>query len=91
MANADIKLDHGGIGDMLKSGMFAPMCHEEASNIAASVRGAWPDADVVVDDYVTDRNASSVTIREPNAMLRQVRDGILTRAASGSGHEVTSR
>lgn len=90
MAN-DVTLDHGGIAGLLKSGMFAPMCHEEASKIAANVRGAWPDADVVVDDYVTDRNASSVTIREGDALIRQVRDGILTRAASGSGHEVTSR
>lgn len=62
-----------------------------AQAIAGHVRAERPTADVVVDSYLTDRAAASVTIREPEARLWQVRDGILTRAAGAAGLEVRSR
>jgi hypothetical protein len=64
---------------------------EAAESIAASVRAQQPDADVVVDNYTTDRSASAVTIRDPRARLWQVRDGIFTRAAATVGMRIRAR
>jgi hypothetical protein len=88
----DLRLDSPGIAALLKSGPFAAAVHEVAEGIASDVRGSVPaDVEVVVDDYTTDRAASSVTIKDARGALWQARDGVLTRAASGSGVEVTDR
>lgn len=88
----DLRLDHAGIAGLLKSGPFQAAVHEIAEGIANDVRGQVPeDVEVVVDDYTTDRAASSVTIKDARGMLWQARDGVLTRAAGGSGVEVTER
>lgn len=86
-----LRLDHGGVAEVLKSGGVKSAVHELAEQIAAAARSQRPGADIVVDDYVTDRSASSVTIREPQAMAWQVRDGILTRSAAAAGLEVTEK
>ena len=88
---ADVRLDSKGIAALLNSDEVASAVHDLAERVAANVRGARPEADVVVDDYQTDRRASSVTIREAYARRLQVRDGILTRAAAAEGLEVTER
>lgn len=82
--------DRGGTGEVLRS-TYRAAVHQAAQRIASSVRGSWPGADVVVDDYTTDRSASSVTIREPDARMRVVRDGLLIRDAAAAGLEVRSR
>lgn len=88
----DFRLDRDGIRDLLKSNALADPVHELAERIANQVRGAVPEnGDVVVDDYTTDRKASSVTIRHPAALALQARDGILTRAAASVGLEVRER
>jgi hypothetical protein len=87
-----LKLDHKGIAALLKSQAFAEAMHRQAEAVAQSVREQLPgDADVVVDDYTTDRRASSVTIRDPRGRLWEVRDGVLSRAAVANGLEVTER
>ncbi len=89
---ADIKLDRKGIQEILKSPGMRKVIHEVTEKIAADVRSQLdPGTDVVVDDYTTDRAASSVTIRDAAGKLWQVRDGVLTRAAAGQGLEVTER
>lgn len=88
---ADVRLDSQGIAALLNSDEIADAVHGYAERVAANVRGARPEADVVVDDYTTDRKASSVTIREAYARRLQVRDGVLTRAAAAEGLEVTER
>lgn len=82
--------DNRGIAEILKT-QFKDETHALAEQIAANVRAQKPDADVVVDDYMTDRAASSVTIRDVRGKLWQVRDGVLTRAAAAVGLEVTER
>lgn len=82
--------DERGIRETLKT-QFKDDTHALAERIAASVRAQHTDLDVVVDDYVTDRAASSVTIRDVRGMIYQVRDGLLTRAAASAGLEVTER
>lgn len=91
MADVQVKLDSAGISQVLHSAGVARAVHMKAEEIAGAVRSARPDADVVVDDYTTDRAASSVTIRDARGRLWQVRDGILTRAAATAGLEVAER
>lgn len=86
-----VKLDHDGIAEKLKSPEVQEAVHELAQLIADQVAGEVEAEDgVVVDDYVTDRAASSVTIRDASGKLWEVRDGVLTRAAAAVGFEVTS-
>lgn len=79
-----------GVSEVLHQ-MMRPHVHDAAEAIADQVRAERPGADVVVDDYTTDRAASSVTIRHPRGRLWAVRDGIFTRAAAARGLEVRTR
>jgi predicted transcriptional regulator len=78
-----------GFEEILKSPPVAKAVHDLAEAIAADVSNQV-DADqgVVVDDYQTDRAASSITIRDAAGKLWEARDGVLTRAASRQGLEV---
>lgn len=89
-STSNIKLDSLGIRTVLNSPEVAAAIHDQAASIAGRVRQSV-DADVVVDDYRTDRAASSVTIRDRRGRLWEVRDGVLTRAAAAIGLEVTRR
>lgn len=93
MAKIKFVIDRVGISDLLKSDDFQQAVHDKAETIAAAAREAMPDAHrgVVVDDYTTDRAASSVTIRDPLALDLEAREGVLTRAAAAAGLEVTER
>lgn len=85
------KRDERGIAEILRT-QFKDETHELAERIASIVRATKPDAqEVVVDDYQTDRAASSVTIKDVRGRIWQVRDGVLTRAAAAVGLEVTER
>lgn len=87
-----VKLDHDGIAEMLKSAPVVALCHDVAEQVAEQVASEVEASDgVVVDDYITDRAASSVTIRDASGKLWEVRDGVLTRAAAAAGLEVTSK
>jgi len=88
---ASFVIDHDGVEAILKSPSVAGAVNNLASAVADDVRAARPDADVVVDNYTTDRAASSVTIRDHRGRIWQARDGILTRAAARQGLEVTDQ
>lgn len=83
--------DSKGLADILKSDAVRDVIHAEAEEVASAVRARQRDVDVVVDDYTTDRAASSVTIRDPLAQEMQARDGILTAAAAAAGLEVRAK
>lgn len=86
----ELELDHAGIAEFLKSAELAAVVHETAEQVAGSVRSGT-DAEIAVDDYQTDRAASSVTILDPRGLELQARDGLLTRAAASAGLEVTAK
>lgn len=92
MARKDVKLDHDGMADLLKAAEVAVMVRGVAEQVAGNVRsqlaGKEPSVDVVVDDYMTDRAASSVTIKDIRGKRYQARDGVLTRACAAAGLEV---
>lgn len=92
MAKVQITFDHTAWAEVLKGQDVADMVAEFASTVADNVRASLPaGTDVVVDRYVTDRAAASVTIRDAMGKLWQVRDGVLTRAAAAAGVEVKAR
>jgi hypothetical protein len=91
MASVQIILDAAQIGALLKSAAVGAVLDPFAAAIAANVRASHRGADVVVDSYVTDRAARSVTVRDRRAMGWQARDGLLTRAASAARLEVRAR
>jgi hypothetical protein len=82
--------DSAGVEQILKSAEVAALMSEKAQRTASNVR-LFTGAEVVVDSYLTDRAASSVTIRDRRGRLLQARDGVLTRAAAMEGLEVTER
>lgn len=91
MASSKFRRDEKGIRDLLKSA-WKDDTHALCEQIAEQCRSAHPDLEeVVVDDYETDRAASSVTIKDVRGLIYQVRDGLLTRAAASVGLEVTER
>lgn len=86
------KANRAGMRAVLNSGEAQKACHEEAVQVARNVGQLEADAtDVVVDDYKTDRAASSVTIRHVQAKTWAVRDGIWSKAASAAGLEISDR
>lgn len=91
MAKVEIKLDHGGIADVLKS-EARTIVDAMAERIANTERASLPEGtDVHVDHYTTDRAAASVTIRDAMGKLYVVRDGALIRSAAANGAEVKAR
>lgn len=98
MPGVKIELDHGGIAEILKSAAVGAMVDEAASQVAANVEaqgqmvnGGRDVLPVVLDSYVTDRQARSVTLAHPAGLAVQAKHGTLTRAAADAGLEVTER
>lgn len=92
MVKPKVELDSAGIAEILNSPEVRAAVHGLAEQVAANVRAVVDAKDgVVVDDYTTDRAASSVTIRDASGKLWEVRDGVLTRAASSVGLELGRR
>lgn len=94
MAKPTIGLYPAGMAEMLKSPKVAAAVHAAAEATAANVR-ADPNMirheiqdEVSVDDYVTDRAATSVTITHPAGIGMEGKHGVLTKAARATGLEV---
>lgn len=80
-----IRLDHGGIAEVLKSDGIAREVHAIAERRASAVRSDpavkrnGVSDDVVVEDYTTDRAASAVVIRHAAGLPLQAKYGVLTK------------
>lgn len=85
MSRVKIRLDPKGIREVLNSAGVASAVHDAAVRVAGGVQ---VDGPVEVSDYRTDRAASAVTIVDVRGRVWQVRDGVLTRAASGAGLDI---
>lgn len=97
MALEKVKLNSPGMAEMLKSAAVAAAVHAAAEATAANLRsdGAMTrlnitDA-VAVNDYTTDRAATSVTITHPAGMGVEGKHGTLTTAARHAGLEVNKK
>ena len=91
----NLKLDHGGMAQMLKSGEVAAVIASLAAEVATAAgaeesvqRNAVP---VETRSYTTDRAASAVSLAHPAGLPIEGKYGPLTRAAGGAGLEVRGR
>lgn len=90
----NVRLDPAGMAAVLKSAEVRSAISEIAVRVDAAVGTVEIGrdvADVVTDDYTTDRAASSVTIRHPRGRAIEARDGVLAKAAAAAGLEVRMR
>lgn len=95
----NVKLNHGGIAALLKSGEMDALVNEAAEKIAANVRaqgitvGAFSGAGeialpVTVSSTTTDRAHASVALAHPAGIAVQAKHGALTKAAADAGLDV---
>lgn len=99
MTLLNLRLDHGGIAEILKSGEMASAVHGAAENIAQGVQRVMVEGvpgkipiPVEVRDYDGgDRVASSVSLDHPAGLAVQAKHGVLTAGAAAAGHEVKTK
>lgn len=97
----NVKLDHGGIAALLKSGPMQALVNSAAEKVAENARsqgitvGAFAGGSgeialpVTVSETTTDRAHASVTLAHPAGTAVQAKHGTLTRAASAAGLSVS--
>lgn len=91
--------DRKGIEDVMLSQPVQALVERTAQAVAAAVRTAKPDAPVEVRSYDYKprfyrhgrRAARSVVFARPDGLGRQLRYGIMTKAAASQGLEVKER
>lgn len=94
MAKLNVKLDHGGVASLLKSGPMQAMVQGVAEEIANNVRSqgitvaSGTPLPVTVTTYTTDRAAASVAIAHAAGVAVQAKHGALSKAASAAGVSV---
>ena len=92
-----IRLDHAGIGEVLKSDEVREAIDALADSVADSVRSSPTVtkrgiADrVEVSSYTTDRAAAAVAIAHAAGLGMEAKHGVVTQAAGQAGLEVRSR
>ena len=85
------RLNRKGVSEVLRD-QCGDAINSLAEQVAASVRSQVGEAvPVEVEAYMTDRGAAAVVIADPSGMELQARGGVLTRAASAQGLEVTAK
>lgn len=87
---ASFRLNRGGVSKLLK-GPLGQAATAAARDVADAVRASYPDLEVDVQEYTTDRGAASVMVKDSRARELQVREGLLTKAAANVGLEVVQR
>jgi hypothetical protein len=87
-----VKLDHVGMGAMLKSSEVRSAVLAVAEQVAGNVRAAPEvvrhDAPVETRTYTTDRAAAAVSITHPGGLGMEAKHGTLTTAAAAAGLQV---
>jgi hypothetical protein len=92
-----IRLDHGGIEEILKSDEVRGAIRSRAEVAARSVQNSATVqrrgiSDLVeVEDYTTDRAAVAVWLKHPAASGMQAKHGIFSKAAADAGIEYRER
>jgi len=91
----EIRLDHKGMAEMLKSAEVGTAISSLAGEIVAvteSLAASHSGAVVVeAEHYETDRAASAVIVKHPGALGMEAKHGILSKAASSVGLQVKKK
>ena len=94
MAGPRIRLDHDGIGEVLRSAGVAAAIAAKAEDVETIVADHSSvqrhRMDVIRSAYETDRAAEGVTIAHPGGLGVEAKYGVLADAARGVGLEVTA-
>jgi hypothetical protein len=91
---ADIRLDSGGIREMLRSGEVRDAIDGLAAAVASKISETTSRGDAVevrTSSYTTDRAAASVTLAHPAGLAIEAKRGTLARAAAAAGLEVRAK
>ncbi|MFD6638326.1 hypothetical protein ACFWDN_21195 [Micromonospora chalcea] len=95
MPGPNIRLDHKGIAEILKSAGFAAAVAAKAAEVEAIVSAHQSirrhEMPVESEAYETDRAAHEVTIAHPGGLGVEGKYGALTQAARAVGLEVTDQ
>lgn len=88
------RLDHVGIGAILRSGEMAAVVNKAARDVVSSAEGQGRmthDGPLPIDlqEYTTDRAAALVALAHPSGMAMEAKYGVLTKAAAAAGLEVS--
>jgi hypothetical protein len=89
-----IRLDSGGIGEMLRSDGVRGVIDSLAESVAGNVNESSSNGDsipVEVSSYTTDRAAAGVTMAHPAGLALEAKYGPLAKAAASVGLEVRAR
>ncbi len=97
MARSRIRLDHAGIGEVLKSAPVRLQIEGLGNTVAGALR-SQPTvvrrgiADrVEVDSYTTDRAAVAVTLTHAAGVPMQAKHGVMTQSAGAAGLTVREK
>jgi hypothetical protein len=85
-----IRLDHAGIGAILKGEEVRKAIDELAAEVAVKAIGSpsldsRPGVEVKVEHYTTDRAAAAVVVKHPAGLGLEAKHGVLSRAARAAG------
>lgn len=104
-ARAKIRLDHKGIGEVLRSAPVAKEVHDRAQAVVTTIqaeghtvwdagikgRAVLVPLPVSLQSYIGDRAGTLVALSHPAGLGMQAKHGVLTRAASATGLDVQKR
>lgn len=89
----NVKLDHKGMAEMLKSGEVASVIAATAESVASAARAEEAvernNVPVETRSYTTDRAATAVSLAHPAGVPIEGKYGSLTRAAGSAGLTVS--
>lgn len=89
---SSFRLNYPGVGSVMRSRAMAGIVTAAANKVAAALVNdpSGGVQQVFVDNYVTDRAASAVTIVDPRALDNEIMFGTLATAARSAGLEVNA-
>lgn len=85
---AEFKLNPAGIAEIMQGGEMAAVVRSAADAVASGISS---DFDVFLEDYVSDRAGTTVTVSAKNAAGIEAKYGVLASAASAAGLEYRGR
>jgi CRP-like cAMP-binding protein len=90
-----VRIDRRGIRQVLLSNEMKSAINSLAKRLATATESNSAirdhEADVVVENYVTDRAASAVTIQSPIGKGLNAKYGVFNQAASSLGGQIVSK
>jgi hypothetical protein len=93
---ASVRIHKPGVREVLKTypevrAAIRALAEQTATIVREDESVVRHAAEVVVDDYLTDRQATAVTIKHPGGLGMEAKHGTVSRAAAAVGLEVKTK